>query len=193
MISFPRRRFLALLALFPVTLTGCGGRAIPKVALADVAALATDALLGTLLGPSEQRRVTMMAKPEPPLLEKEGMENVVLSTDYAGFVRVSKGSLSEKDLRLIEAEVVRASGDVLKKQDFSISALPFPPAVDAAAQKTLVATFTPATEEGGSPEDKRAGRGKTYVLIRLTVTDPRTGTALRIRDFYSGRDAENRP
>ncbi len=172
---------------------GCSGRAIPKVDLADVAALANDALLSTLLGPSAERRATMMAKPEPPLLQKGDRENVVLATDYDGFVRVSKGALTEKDLRAIEAEVVRGSGEVLKKQGFSLESVPFPPKADPTAEKTLVATFTPFTEEGGSPEDKRLGRGKTYVLIRLTVTDPRTGTALRIRDFYSGRDAENRP
>ncbi|MBC8134944.1 MAG: hypothetical protein H8F28_03545 [Fibrella sp.] len=190
---FFRRNLLTVFALLPLLVVGCGGRSIPKVALADVAALATDALLGTLLGPSSERRVTMMAKPEPPLLQKGGMESVALSTDYEGFVRVSKGALSEKDLQTIEAEVIRGSSDVLKKQGFSINSLPFPPKVDPATEKTLVATFTPVTEEGGSPEDKRLGRGKTYVLIRLTVTDPRTGTALRIRDFYSGRDAENRP
>jgi hypothetical protein len=164
-----------------------------QVALADVAALATDALLGTFLGPSAERRVTMMAKPEPPLLQKGGMENIVLSTDYEGFVRVSKGALLEKDLQLIEAEVIRSSSDVLKKQEFSIMSQSFPPKVDANTAKTLVATFTPVTEEGGSPEERRLGRGKTFVLIRLTVSDPRTGAALRIRDFYSGRDAGNRP
>lgn len=193
MTSFSRRHLFSLLVLFPLMLWGCGGRSIPKVALADVAALATDALLGTVLGPTSDRRVTMMAKPEPALLQKAGMENVMLSTDYDGFVRVSKGALSEKDLRLIEAEVIRTSGEVLKKQGFSINTQPFPPKADPALEKTLFATFTPVTEEGGSPEDKRLGRGKTYVLIRLTVIDSRTGKELRIRDFYSGRDAENRP
>lgn len=164
-----------------------------KVALSDVAALATDAVVGTVLGPDPERRASMMAKPEPALLQKGGMEKVVLATDIAGFVRVSKGALSEKDLQQIEAEVVRSSGEVFKKQGFTIDTTPFPPKVDPATEQTLVATFTPETETGGSPEDKRLGRGKTYVLIRLTVTDPRTGTALRIRDFYSGRDAQNRP
>ncbi len=185
----PRRRFLALLAIAPALLAGCAGRPSERVGLDDVASLASEALLGTLLGPSPEKRVTMMAPPEPPLLVKGVAENVLLSTDYADFARASKKALSEKDVKAVEADVLRTSGAVLKKRGFAIGLLSYPPVVDPAAQNTLVATLTPVTEEGGSPDEKRNGRGRTYVLIRLTITDPRTNTVLRVRDFYSGREA----
>lgn len=169
-------------------LVGCVGKT-PNVDLADVADLASDALLGALLGTPPERVAMLMGKPEPPLLEKGIYETVLLATDTAGFARASKGALSEEDLNAVEANVVKQVGKYLKKLEFRINPTPFPPEGEPVKQpKTLLATFTPETEEGGSPDDKRKGNAKTYVLIRLTITDPQTRAVLRVRDFYSGRD-----
>ena len=175
------------------TVAGCSQRSVPKVALDDVALLSADALLGALLGPSPERRGVMTTNPEPPLLTKGGAETVHLATDTAAFVRESRGALNDKEITAVQTEAARVAGKFLEKQGFTLTVVPFPPAKPAADAKTLVATFTPATEEGGSPADKVAGRAKTFVLIRLTITDSATGATLRIREFYSGRDAGIRP
>lgn len=190
-----RRLFVAFLAA-PLLLAGCSRR-IQSVTMADASGLATDALLNVLLGTPPSRR-SVITKPEAPLLEKGVYDNVVLTTDEPGFVRVGKGAISEKDIQSVEKEVVRLTSGYFKSQDapikdFTISAAPYPLDNASVPDKTLVATFTPETEEGGSPEDRRRGKGKTFVLFRLTVTNPRTGAVLRVREFYSGRDAGVKP
>lgn len=186
------RRQFALLALSPLLLAGCARGAAQKIALEDVSALATDALLVALLGPAENR-MPFVGTPEPPLLVKGGKETVTLVTDYAAFVRESRGAFGEADVKALETDVAKRTAKILQEEGFTLNtaSLGTVPPTDSA--KTLIATFTPATESGGSPEDKRAGRSRSLLLIRLTVSDPATKTVLRIREFYSGRDVGVRP
>jgi hypothetical protein len=132
----------------------------------------------------------MMGTPEPPLMQKGGYESVLVSTDTAGFSQESKGALSEQDLKAIETDVIKRTGLIFKRRGFTVSAISFPPHPDPTAN-ALLATFTPTTEEGGSPTEKQTGKAPTFILIRLTVSDPKSGTVLRIREFYSGRDARH--
>jgi len=184
-----RQLLLTGIALLSVAVvTGCGHDGGDKVDLADVADLASETLVGTLIGPRPQEQSTGLGTPEPPLLQKGSYESVQLATDTASFAHESKGALSEQDLKAIETDVVKRTSQIFKKQGFTITSIPFPPKPDLTTN-SLLATFTPATEEGGSPEDKKAGKAPTFVLIRLTVSDPKTNTVLRVREFYSGRDA----
>lgn len=192
-----RRRFLPFLLVlltagtFLAGTAGCG-RGADRVGLGEVAKLASETLVGTLLGSAPSEQITAMARPEPPLLSKGGFENVLLATDEAGFVAESKGALGAKDIKAVAADILHSAAGTLKKRGFTVTAVPFPPKLDPAIPNMLLATFTPATEEGGSPDDKRAGKATTFVLMRLTITDPRTNTVLRVREFYSGRDANGR-
>ena len=193
MTFLSRRALFFAGCILVATVAGCSQRSLPKVALEDVAALSADALLGALLGPSPERRSTMSTNVETPLLQKGGAETVHIATDVAAFVRESRGALTEKEIGFVQTETARMAGEYLKRGGFTLTTVPFPPVKPVDGAKTLVATFTPTTEEGGSPADKEAGRAKTFVLVRLTITDPATGAVLRIREFYSGRDAGVRP
>jgi hypothetical protein len=79
--------------------------------------------------------------------------------------------------------------NVQKRGRFTVEASPFPPT--GTPEKTLFATLTPHTEETGSPQDKARGKMRTMVLIRLTISNAKTGEVLRLRDYYSGADAKN--
>jgi len=183
---------LALPAAAALLLSGCSQR-MPRVGLTDASDLAAGSLLEALLGPPSARAVTMTAPPEPALLKKGVFESVVVATDVPGFLAMSKGALKEQELRETEERVVKNVNDVLKRYGFSARAVPFPPPALAAGDKTLVATLTPQTEQGGSPAERATGTAPQLLLVRLTITDPATGQALRIRDFYSGRDVGGSP
>lgn len=190
MPHFSRR---LLLFAAPLLLAGCAQGGASRIAQSDVALLATDALLVALLGPAENRK-PVSDTGEPPLLVKGAKETVVLATDYAAFVREGRGAFTESDIKTLEAEVVKITGKILEKEGFTLQTAPLGATVpDTAAAKTLRAMFTPATETGGSPIDRRTGRNRSLLLIRLTITDPATQEVLRIREFYSGRDVGVRP
>ncbi|MBC8142115.1 MAG: hypothetical protein H7Y38_11820 [Armatimonadetes bacterium] len=186
------RRQFAFLLSSPLLLAGCARGAAQKIALEDVSALATDALLVALLGPPENR-MPAMGTPEPPILVKGSKETVVLSTDYAAFVKESRGALTEADIKALEAEVAKRTAKILQEEGFTLNTASIGVAPPADPAKSLLAVFTPAVESGGSPADKRAGLSRSLLLIRLTVSDPQTKTVLRVREFYSGRDVGVRP
>ena len=190
MPQFSRRQFAVL--LLPL-LAGCAQGGSRRVALDDISLLATDALLVALLRPAENR-MPLTGTPEPPLLIKGAKDTVLLSTDYAAFVRESRGAIGEAEVKALEAEVAKRTGKILEKEGFILNRGTFGVAPDTSATgRILLATFTPATETGGSPSDKRAGKNRSLLLIRLTITDPAINSVLRVREFYSGRDVGVRP
>jgi len=179
----------ALLITAGAFAAGCGGQGIPRSTLADASLLTQQTLLDLLLGPPPTRRSLSGSSADAPLLKKGVYESVVLAIDIDGFVRAARGSIKPNELRALEKDVLNGSGKVLQREGgYSLRGTAYPPAA-VAEPKALLVTLTPATEEGGSPEARAAGKGVIYVLIRLTVTDPATGANLRVRDYYSGRDA----
>lgn len=168
-------------------LAGCS-QGIPKATLLDATVQTQQTLLDLLLGPAPGRRGSANVPADPPLLEKGVYENVVLSMDAEGFVEASRGNIKIQELRTLEKEVLNGVGKVLEKRGFTLRGAVYPPPAIADA-RTLLVTLTPFTEEGGAPSERAAGRGTVYVLVRLTVSDPQTGANLRVRDYYSGRDA----
>ena len=186
------KRFALLTICLALLLTGCGGRSAYRATMADAAYLTESTLLELLLGPPEGERPTQTSPSDKPLLKRGLYEKVILTTDRDSFERLSKGSIRQDDLKSIEKTVTEDLTKILEKKQYAIRAVPFPPGDLTTEDKTLLVTLTPSTEEGGSPSERAAGRGATYILIRVTITDTKTGQSLRIRDFYSGRDV-NRP
>ena len=195
-MTLPRREFCRTMlragmiagpaAVF--ALAGCG-RGVPSAGFGDVVELTEEALRDLLLGLPPERTATLAARPDPPLLKQGVYETVLLAADAEGFVRVSGGSVAAAAIRDVEKRVGERLDRQLKRRGFRASVVPFgPEAAQGSAEKALLATLTPATQETGSPRERAEGKGKTLVFVRLTITDPRTGTILSRRDYYSGRD-----
>lgn len=168
-------------------LAGCG-RPIPSADFEDAVALTKNVFRGLLLG-SEERDVTAPTKPDPPLLRAGVYETVLIATDVDGFARVSQGSLPSEAVADVNRRVAEDLNRDLQRRNFGARAVVFGADVRN-EQKALLATLTPTTQEGGSPRERAEGKGRTYILIRLTITDPKTGVLLSQRDYYSGRDVK---
>jgi len=180
---------LALVLLLPTlfVLAGCtGGNS--SVSMGDLADMTADTMGDLLLGPPPDP--TGMAPPDPPLLKKGGKETVIVAADTAAFVGISKGAIPESALKQTLKDIVRMLNRRMEKRGFHATASPDFPPVNPSDEKTLVTTLAPVTEEAGSPSDKAQGKQRTMILVRLTVTDPATGTILRQRDYYSGKDVQ---
>ncbi len=178
-----------------LTVAGCGQRAV-RVGLADVTDLTTYAILSAVAGAPSNARGALPSQPtEPALLARGAYETVVVSADTVGFARVSNGALTERDLETVASNVAAGLTKELKREGFSARLAPFPAntsAIAASEDKPLLATLTPTTEEAGSPAERAAGKNQTFVKILLTITDPKTGTLLRQREFYSGANVKKK-
>ena len=182
----------ALLAVVLGLLTGCG-RPSASASFGDAVANTELTLRDLLLGVPPERRGTADTRPDPPLLVRGRYEAVVVAADAERFAGVSQGAVTAEMVRDLQSRVVRALDRDLKRQGFSASGAAFEGATSAArGARTLLATLIPVTEETGSPAERAAGRGKTLILIRLTIRDPATGTTLVQRDYYSGHDVKRR-
>jgi len=179
-----------------LTVSGCGGQRSMRASLADVTALTQYALLSAIAGAPSDARGALPSQPaEPPLLAKGVYETVIISADTAGFARVSKGALTESDLETVAINVTLGVARELKRAGFAARLTPYPTdnaVLAAAPDKPILATLTPTIEESGSPSDRAAGKSPTFVKILLTVTDPKTGTLLRQREFYSGANVKKK-
>jgi hypothetical protein len=142
--------------------------------------------LAVLLLGDPDASATQMAPADKPLLEKGIYESVAVSADAARFADVSHGALSKDDVLVLEKGVVEKLNKPLRRRGFSATEVPYPPAVTT--EKTLVATLVPIIHESGSEEEKRNEKNKKLILVRLTVSDPRTNDVLAQRDYYSGAD-----
>lgn len=177
---------LCFIAIFVVA-AGCGRGGGSRLASGDVAAITEEALTDLLLGVPPERAATMTAPADRPILKTGVYETVFIAADAKGFSEISRGAISEDDIRAVEQRVVEQVDKNLKRRGFSAERGSFPMgSVDR--EKALVATLTPTTQEGGSPQDRAENRGTTYVLVRLTVTDPKTREILAQRDYYSGHE-----
>lgn len=191
-----RRKFLPILTLlagFGLLLPGgCGRGSAPSgVAFSDVAAMTEQVLTDLLLGLPPHIADTLPARPDPALLKKGVYEHVFLATDGKGFAGASRGEIAEADIQALEKRVVEGVDKTLKASGFSAERIGYPVTAPDRS-RSLVVTLTPTTQESGSPQERAERRNKTFVLIRLTVTDPATGSVLAQRDFYSGRDVRQR-
>lgn len=167
---------------------GCGrGGGASRVAIGDVAVITEEALTDLLLGVPPDRAVQMTAPPDKPILKSGVYETVFIAADAKAFSEISRGTISAEDIRAVEQRVVEQVDKNLKRRGFSAERGKFPMG-EIDREKALVATLTPTTQEGGSPQDRAENRGTTYVLVRLTVTDPKTRTILAQRDYYSGQE-----
>jgi hypothetical protein len=185
-------------ALLPTLLTaatlalplvaGCGNSA-PVIKVDDVVELTEDTLTETLLGPQD-RSATDPVPRDRPLLRKGEYETVLIAADEKGFASLSKGALREDSVREITERVTRTVNKRVSKHGFKAKRISFPPPGSAALpeERPIIATLVPVTQEAGSPQDKAQGKGRQMILVRLTVTDPKNGTILAARDYYSGTD-----
>ena len=183
-----RRCFLlGAIATCALLAAGCGGNA-PPTTFGDAIRITEETLYQLLVSPADQD-ATRNTRPDPPLLKKGTYETALIAVDAEGFVRVSRGALSTDATRELQTEVVKRLNERLEKRGFSARAVPFGTDVKGEA-RALLATLTPTTQEGGSPKDRAEGKAETYVLVRLTVTDPASGAVLRQRDYYSGSNVK---
>jgi len=191
-----RRDFLriagagAVLLAAVLSATGCGG-GLPDVSFDDAREITRQTLRELLLGQREES-ATRRTPPDPPLLRKGVYETVLLSADAAGFARISGGAISADAVREAERQIAGDLNKDLAKQGFSARTLPFGQRPEGAA-RTLLVTLTPTTEQGGSPRERAEGKNKTFVLVRLTVTDAAGGAVVRQMEYYSGRDVKPAP
>lgn len=165
---------------------GCGG-GLADISFDDAREITRQSLREMLLGVPET--ATRQTPPDPPLLRAGIYETLLLSADAEGFARVSKGAIGVGAVRDAERQLARDLDRDLKKRGFSARPLVFGQTPESAA-KTLLAVLTPTTQEGGSPRERTEGKNKTFVLVRLTITDAATGAVLRRLDYYSGRDVK---
>ena len=186
-----RRRFaLCVIAALCAasTLSGCG-RTNPPVRVDDVVEMTEETLTDLLLGNGRNLPVTSTAPVDKPLMQKDVYETALIAADEQGFEKMSRGSLKAESIREIEARVVRTVNKNIAPKGFAARLIAFPPPPDVATQdKTLLVTLTPATQETGSPKDRAENKADRLILVRLLVTDPRTGATLAERDYYSGAD-----
>ncbi|MDX1932637.1 MAG: hypothetical protein SFU56_08535 [Capsulimonadales bacterium] len=169
-----------------VTLSaGCSRGGAPTLRLSDVVPLTAETLETLLVGEPDVP-ATRIAPTDMPLLRKDVYESVVIVADESGFSRLSRGALRPEDIADLRKRVVRQVGKRLETLGFTASEAVFPATVTA--EKTLLATITPEIQVG-RPEANGKGRPKELVLVRVTITDPRTGEILARRDYYSGADA----
>lgn len=182
------RGLYLLLVVIAVLLAVAGcGRGGSRLAFGDVAATTEEALTDVLLGVPPERALTMTAPPDKPLLKLGVYDSVYIAADAKGFAEISRGAISESDIVALEQRVVEQVDRNLKRRGFRAERGTFPMGgIDR--DRVLIATLTPTTQEGGSPQDRAENRGTTYVLVRLTVTDPKTRTVLARRDYFSGHE-----
>jgi hypothetical protein len=159
------------------------------VSFEDARELTRQTLREMLLGEREES-ATRRTPPDPPLLRKGVYETVLVSADAAGFARISRGSISAEVVREAERRIAGDLNKDLARQGFSVRALPFGQRPENTV-RTLLATLTAATQEGGSPRERAEGKNKTFVLVRLSVSDAATQTVLRQIEYYSGRDVQS--
>jgi len=183
----------ALLLMGALGVAGCG-RGPARAGIADAVDNTTRTLRDLLLGLPPEALGTSPARPDPPLLTPGSYQAVLLTADADGFARASKNEIRAEAIQDLQGRVVRNLDRDLKKRGFTASGAPWETAASAArgAPKILLATLVPITEESGSPAERAAGRGRTILLIRLTVSDPATNKTLVQRDYYSGRDIGGR-
>jgi hypothetical protein len=178
------KRILGLFAV-ALLLSGCT-KGNSDVRITELVSFTSDAITGLLLGPSPNDAPTGNAQPDKPLLEKGKYEKAIISADGAGFQDISRGALTQDNMKQIGSRIVEEVNKRLKPAGFSAQGAPFPATTNE--EKTLLVTLVPATAPSGSVAQRTRGDGHTMVLIRLTVTDPKTNEILAQRLYYSGSD-----
>jgi hypothetical protein len=174
----------AAVALF--LLAGCG-KGGSDVRVSELVTFTSDAITQLLIGPNPNEAPTGNAQPDKPLLEKSKYESAIIAADAAGFHEVSQGTLTQDRMRQIEGKIVGEVNRRLKPAGFLARVGAFPPTTTD--ERTLLVTLVPATAPTGSVAERARGEGRTMILVRLTVTDPKTNDILAQRLFYSGADA----
>lgn len=176
---------LIVILLAFCSLFGCNGKT-PPVEISDLTGRTAEALSELLLGPTEDSP-TRTTPQDKPLLQRGGYESAYLSADGKGFEEKSRRVLSEKRV----AEIMKAVAEDLtrrgRKRGFAVQTTDYPATIDA--EKTLIATFTPAiTDVSPSVGANKNRVGDKLLMARLTVTDAKTGAVLAERLYYTGTD-----
>jgi hypothetical protein len=186
-MSFRRLPVLLLIAAVSL-IAGCGKSEMPMHV--DAAVEATEeALTAVLLGNASDVGATGLAPPDKPLLVKGLHDLVYVNADEQGFAALSKGAISVAGVQEIEQRVLKTINRNIDRKGFSAVRTTFPAPADLIGKEhALIATLMPGTEDAGSPQDRAQGKGKTLVLVRLTISDAATGNVLSERDYYSGND-----
>jgi hypothetical protein len=178
------KRMLWLLAV--AFLVGGCGKGNSDVRVSELVTFTSDAITGLLIGPSSKDALSGNAQPDKPLLEHGKYEYALISADAVGFQDVSRGALTQDKMKDLGSRIVAEVNKRLKPVGYSATGAPFPPATND--DKTLLVTLVPAMAPSGSVADRAKGEGRNMVLVRLTVTDPKTNAILAQRLYYSGAD-----
>jgi hypothetical protein len=179
------KRMLWLLAA-AFLIGGCG-KGNSDVRVSELVSYTSDAITSLLLGPPPNEAPPGNAQPDKPVLVKNKYEIALISADADGFQDISRGTLTRDKMKEIGARIVEDVNKHLKPAGFSAQGAAYPPT--ASTDKTVLVTLVPATAPTGSVADRARGEGRTMVLVRLTVTDPKTNEILAQRLYYSGADA----
>ena len=185
-----RAPFAVMCLFVAALLVGCGKESVPQ-RVDDAVDSTEEALTSILLGNANEVGVTGLAPPDKPLLVKDVHDTVYVAADENAFVTLSRGSITLAGVKEIEQRVVKDVDHRLHRHGFSARGTTFPaPTTLTTEPKALIATLVPITQETGSPRDRARGKGKTLVLIHLTISDAASGTVLSARDYYSGNDVK---
>jgi hypothetical protein len=182
---------LYLVAFLLVFCGGCRKQAV-SARLSDAEFLTRETLLQVLLGDPVQAG-SLHQTGEKGLLQTGKYERVIVAADADGFARMSRGSVGAQTIRDMENRVVADVDKRLRKEGFEAAPTSYPVGTRLAVPRTLFAIITPHIEAVGSPQERSQNKHAALILVRLTVSDARTGNILACRDFYSGADVRHKP
>ncbi|WP_395088923.1 hypothetical protein [Armatimonas sp.] len=168
-----------------VCLAGCrGNRGVEGPGLDVMVPLVTAQIGETLLGAPSR---SLSTPAEPPILGAEGRNQVVLAADEAAFVAILGEGARVQDVRNVVGKVSGELNKTLRRRKLTSVATGFPPTcTELDAARTVLASVFPFTLETGGPDDKSKGKTQTLLMVRLALTNAKTGQSLAIREFYSG-------
>lgn len=175
------RQTLLLGAFF--LLAGCrGSKGGPNL---DTMVQTMAAQLADTLVPPPSR--SLSAPSDPPLLGTGGKTRVILTANEPEFVTLIGNKTTPKDVRMVVKKVSDELNRTRQRRQWMSVAAEFPAAVsETDASTSLLATLSPFTLVTGGPEDKAKGKSQTLLMVRLVITDAKTGQTLAQREFFSG-------
>lgn len=165
---------------------GCGGNGGSSSQRLAEASENTEATLRDLMLGIPPERAATRLKVDPPILTPGGRDTLLVATDAEAFSRAAGGAVSVSDVRKFEQGVVSRLDKSLQKRGFRARVVAFGGVPTPPNERAALASLTPATESAGSPKEKAEGKGQTIILIRLKITDTRTGELLTEQQYYSG-------
>ena len=162
---------------------GCRGE--KRARLDEMVPVVTAQISETLLGVPAR---SLTSGQEPPILGVEGRERVVLAADEAAFVETIGEEAKVGDVRRVVERISNELDRSLKRRSRRLSSVAgaFPPtSSDTDAVRTVLASVTPYVLQTGGPETS-AKKRESLLMVRLTLTEARTGRSLAVREFFTG-------